>query len=182
MVQDTREFRYVIDGNDCFLSANGEWFDFARENGAGHLTLERLLGRSVWDFIAGRETRQLYRVLLKGVREGRSITRVPYRCDSPNRRRYMELGISRNADGSVVFCSWLVGQEEREAVALLDQGVSRNEELIAMCSWCNKVRVGEVDWVEAEEAVRVLGLFNAPALPQISHGMCGECAGRFSGF
>ena len=34
-------------------------------------------------------------------------------------------------------------------------------------------------WVEVEEAVNVLRLFDKPRLPRISHGICAPCSDSF---
>jgi hypothetical protein len=54
-----------------------------------------VIGFLLWDFICHPETKQLFHDLLKKVREtGRPVT-FPYRCDSPDCRRFMELEIVR---------------------------------------------------------------------------------------
>ena len=40
---------------------------------------------------------------------------------------------------------------------------------------CTRART-QRGWVELDEAVRELGLFSMDALPQITHGMCADCA------
>lgn len=49
------------------------------------------------------------------------------------------------------------------------------DEVIIICSWCNKIRVDEGDWQEVEELLKSLGLFDLELLPQPSHGMCDDC-------
>lgn len=182
VVQDSREFRYAIDANDRILSANSHWFDFAKENGISHLSPETLHGRSLWEFISGAETRQLYYTLLKNVRDRGTEKTVPYRCDGPDRRRSMELTMSHISGGGVLFRSRVIHEEEREPVTLLQLNVLRNDQLLIMCSWCNKVRVREVAWLEVEDAVKELALFDALHLPRLSHGICDVCVGQFDGY
>jgi len=43
-----------------------------------------------------------------------------------------------------------------------------------MCGWCKKVEV-DGRWFEAEAAVNLLGLFELPLMPRLSHGICPEC-------
>ncbi|HSM05400.1 MAG TPA: hypothetical protein VK858_12345 [Longimicrobiales bacterium] len=43
-----------------------------------------------------------------------------------------------------------------------------------MCAWCNCVRV-ESEWLEVEEAIQLLDLFGARAVPGITHGICPPC-------
>lgn len=179
---DKREFRYVIDSTDRIVAANAEWFDFARENGAGWLTSDAVLGRPLWDFITDPETRMLYREMVKGVREQSRAQMVPFRCDSPDRRRFMELTISKNPDGALLFLSRVVREESREPIPFLAPGIARGDSVLVMCGWCKKVRVGAEQWVEVEAAVKALDLFDAPRLPRISHGICSVCSMGFESF
>jgi hypothetical protein len=181
-MHDERVFQYVIDAKDRIVSANDDWFAFARENGAAHLDAETVRGRSLWDFLAGIETRELYKVLLRNVRERKPTITVPYRCDSPDMRRKMELIVSKRAGGGVEFNSRILQQEKRDPIQLLASHADRTDELIVMCSWCKKIRNLAGAWVEVEDAVNELCLFESAKLPRISHGMCDPCMTAFTVF
>jgi hypothetical protein len=43
-------------------------------------------------------------------------------------------------------------------------------EVVLMCAWCGRVRMNE--WVEGDEATRVLSDLQEP---RISHGICDPC-------
>jgi hypothetical protein len=43
-----------------------------------------------------------------------------------------------------------------------------------MCAWCSLVLVN-ADWIALEDAIWLLGLFDTPEAPPISHGMCPDC-------
>jgi hypothetical protein len=66
---------------------------------------------------------------------------------------------------------------------MLDPSFSdRDERLISICSWCNKIRIPEWaltnkkgEWVEADVAIKILQLFNSPHLPGLTHGICETC-------
>lgn len=59
-------------------------------------------------------------------------------------------------------------------VALLDAIVEHGGDPLLMCSWCKQLAVGDA-WVEAEEAVTRLGLFDDRHVPGLSHGICPRC-------
>lgn len=171
---DDREFVHAVDSEGRLRSVNDEWVEFARENGAPWLTREAVVGRSLWDFMAGRETRHLSRLLLeKALKEDRRI-KVPYRCDSPELRRFMDMEIVNAGGGLVEFRSTILKVEPREPVLLLVPGAPRSGEYLAICSWCRRARV-DSRWVELDEAVRTLDLFSSSSLPQLTHGICPEC-------
>ena len=48
-------------------------------------------------------------------------------------------------------------------------------ELIIICSWCNRIQVDKGDWQEIEEFLKNSALPDAELLPQPSHGMCNSC-------
>ncbi len=43
-----------------------------------------------------------------------------------------------------------------------------------MCGWCDRFLVGE-EWLEVEQAVARLGLFQRAEMPAISHDICPDC-------
>ena len=179
MLQDTRAFVYRVDAQDRVVFANAEWFDFARENSAVALKSDFVVGTSLWDFICHSETKHLFKILLQQVRAtGKSVT-LPYRCDSPDCRRFMELRIARLDYLGVEFQSRILRQEQRARVRLMADEVERTDALLTMCGWCKKVALPDDRWVEVEKAVNVLQLFDAPRLPRISHGICQECVDAF---
>ncbi len=167
--------RYQLDPQDRIQAVDTAWLAFARANAGPELDPDAVLGRRIWDFIAGKETRHLYRLLIdKARREWREMA-VPLRCDSPTRRRYLELAIKPLADGVVEFSSSTIREEPRPFVALLDPSVARSDDLLVICSWCKHVRTRGNEWVEVERAIRRLDLFASDPLPQLTHGICSAC-------
>jgi hypothetical protein len=86
----------------------------------------------------------------------------------------MELEVFPLVDGTVEFQSRSLAEESRQPQAILDPEQPRSEEFVRVCSWCKKVDVGG-QWVEVEEAVSHLGLFDQALLPQLTHGICLDC-------
>jgi PAS fold len=175
LTTDTREFIYRVDAQNRLTDANAAWYDFARENGSHALDSESVIGCPLWDFISDQETRHLFQIVLAKVRQtGRPVT-LSYRCDAPDLRRFMQLEIRPLAEAGVEFCSRIVRQESRPHVALLDDTAPRTDTFLNMCAWCKKVALPDESWVEVEQAVERLKLFEEPVLPQISHGICPAC-------
>ncbi|MEJ2697473.1 MAG: hypothetical protein P8013_12600 [Candidatus Sulfobium sp.] len=167
---------YRIDRNDRIVFISDNWLAFAEANeGADSCHPSLVLDKSLWDFIAGPETRHLYDVIIGNVRTRKRAVIIHYRCDSPAYRRFMEMTVNPLDGGGVEFRSRIVRIEERDIVALLEDCGTHSEEMVTMCSFCKKVRLSGDEWVEAEEAVERLDLFGASRLPQISHGVCQPC-------
>jgi len=167
---------YRIDGDDRIVWVSDTWITFSQENGAAESCHpDAVLNRSIWDFIDGIETRYLYDIVLKKIRKTRNSARLPFRCDSPDKRRYLELRISAAGTDTVEFVSTVIREEVRDTVVLLEPGIPRSEKFIKMCSMCKKVEVAENSWQDIEAAIASLGLFEELNLPKISHGLCQEC-------
>jgi hypothetical protein len=161
-----------IDADDTIVLVDEAWRRFARANGAPSLA-GSAEGRSLWDFVAGFEVRELHRILLQRVRSDGRVVEFAFRCDSPTLRRHLRMTIVALPGGHVEFRSRTLREEPRAAVPLLDAGATRTGEWLTMCSWCKRVKLD--DWVEAEDAVDELGLFEQTTLPSISHGACPAC-------
>jgi hypothetical protein len=167
-------FSYLIDRDCLIVSVDSSFKQFALENEAPELAQQSLIGKSLFGFLCDHNTEALYRQIIERVRgDGRPVT-VPFRCDSPTERRYMELQISPAEEGLLHFCSSMKRIEPRESVALLEQNSPRSDEILLQCGWCKKVNVGD-EWLEVEAAVERLQLFSRPLLPELSHGICGSC-------
>ena len=168
-------FVYRINASDRLIFVNEDWLEFARENQAEGLTRENVLNRSLWDFVTDPETQHIYELVFERVRSGGFGVTLPYRCDSPDRRRFMELEVTPLPAGSLQIVSRLLREEMRETIRLLEPKSVARGEILSMCGWCKRIRVGDNTWLEVEEAVAEMDLFAAPELPRISHITCPSC-------
>ncbi len=169
-------FVYVIDEADRIVSVSDNWLPFAEANDAAESCHpDRVVNEPIWRFIDGPEATHLYEVILASVRTRGITVTLPYRCDAPDRRRFLELRIAPVAREHIEFTSRIIREELRERVELLQAGAPRSHDLLKMCSVCRKVEVQGTGWAEAEAAVVALRLFEETALPQISHGLCPDC-------
>jgi hypothetical protein len=166
---------YRIDDRDRLVAVGGDWNTFAAANDAPELTEGGLLGHSLWSFISGIETRHLFELALKRVRTRQVSMTFPYRCDSPDRRRYCELDVRPGRRGEIEFESRVLREVLRPRVDLLDRRAARGEDLVRMCAWCCRVRRPDALWVDVEEALRSMELLNGDEVPSVTHGICPAC-------
>jgi len=172
-----RQFICRVDAEDRIAFVDASWAAFAKENGAPALTAECVRGASLWNYVSENATQEFYRIFMRKVRAtGRTIV-VPFRCDGPECRRFMEMAIMSLGAGALEFRSVLLREEARLRVDLLDPDFPRTEQWLTLCAWCKKVKAAK--WVEVEEAVRELGLFEQARLPQITHSVCPACEQAF---
>lgn len=174
--EPTSKFIYIIDKMDRINYVSDNWLLFAQENQAGEICHPHIvINKSIWEFIEGDETTQLYKIILNTVRTRNKSVVLPFRCDAPEKRRYLELLITPIQQENIEFSSNIIYEEIRDNVNLLDLGTPRSDQLIKMCSMCKKIKLSENTWVEVEVAIVSLKLFERSMLPQISHGLCTDC-------
>ena len=174
---DTDHFEYIINRQDIIVDVSDSWLTFANDNDSDY-SRDSVIGKSLWYFVSNAQTRHLYRILIDKVRKTAEYVQVPFRCDAPDRRRFMELEISLLNNGYIEFKSRLIRTELRPTMRLLDSKIPRSNKKLSLCSWCKQVQVDARRWMEVEHAVNALGLFELQTMPDLNHGICPECEQR----
>jgi len=174
--EEYETYSYRIDDNDIIVTLSDNWQDFLTANhGAENTHAENVIGKSLWTFICGVETRHLYQVVLRTVRDSQHQVKLLFRCDAPDARRYLQLIVAPGENSSIEFKSQIIKTESRESVDVLRHDLARSEDAIRMCSMCKHIEVREQIWEETEQAINTMGLFEAERLPHIIHGLCPAC-------
>ena len=164
---------YRVNAADEISFTNRQYDEFARENDGEKALSTAVLHCSLWSFITEPTTQNLYREVLRRVRDGRSI-QFTFRCDSPACRRLMEMiVVSTDAEG-VEFRTRALLEESRHPQTVLQHHARSSGEFLRMCAWCNAMNA-DGDWVEVEEAALRLRLFEYSCLPTVTHGICDAC-------
>jgi len=165
---------YEVDAAYRIVAVDARWSEFAVANDAPELASPSgYLGLSVLDCIADSTTAMLYERLFRQVRETRSPVAFPFRCDSPTRRRLLNMNIER-FDGGLRLETTVISIEVRPPMALLGRLRDSNGVLLRVCGWCSCVDV-DGRWCEVEDAVRIRRLFDHDLLPPVTHVMCPPC-------
>jgi hypothetical protein len=166
---------YSMDASDCIVSVNAAWAEFARANDGAHLLEPDILGRRLWDLISDPSTQEIYRGLVGRVRQGVTSVRFGFRCDAPGRRRLLQMAMSPLKNEGVRFEVIPLVLQDRPAVPLLQASVARGEDVMRICGWCKRIPGSDGAWLEIEDAVRSLNLFDEAPLPDLTHGICPAC-------
>ena len=168
---------YRIDGADTIINVSDNWQNFARGNAwAGPLPPEDVVGNQLWDFIQDLETRYLYQEVFRRVRAGKPCRPIPFRCDAPDERRFLELILDAFPNEQIEITSRTVRTERRNPVKLLETGTPRSTtDFLKICSMCKKIQVSQEQWAEVEEGLVYLKIFEGAQMPQLTHGICPEC-------
>lgn len=176
MENDSDTYVYRIDKDNVIEMVSDNWQSFVDENnGAGSCNQKNVIGLSLSDFIYGSETRYLYQIILKRVRDRKQTAKLLFRCDSPDIRRFLQLIIIPLENDAVEFRSHIIRTEKRECVNLLKNDVARSDIFIRMCSVCKKIAISDKEWEDAEKAINTLKIFDNPPFPTITHGICQCC-------
>ncbi len=173
-MQTSSDIVYRINKNDLIVFVNDAWGSFALENDAPEITAEKILYRSLWDFIDDETTRQLYKGILHAVRGGKFL-QFNFNCDSASEIRLMEMTVSAEKDDGVQFQTRILQAKGRTEQKILNRNTQRTDELILICSWCKAIDIGNQEWKVLDEAISMLELFKQNKLPELSHGMCQSC-------
>lgn len=171
---DGRVFVYRIDAQNRIDYVNDEWIDFAGENEAPELTRERVLGEPISGFIAGWETIHLYEIIYERVRRSGKEVRIPFRCDSPEKKRHFLMSIAPLGEGGLEMRIRVLRIDPVPRRPLLESSVERSPEMIVICSWCRRILIDEGSWVEIEDATGEKELFG-PSPPSLTHEVCSDC-------
>lgn len=166
--QESEDFAYRIDARDRVASVETAWLQF--EPGRS-----RQPSVSVWDYISGYEVRHLFKMMFDSARADRREVSVPFRCDTPTARRFMELKIEPQDDGCLSIAGQMLHEESRDSVELLASDERDPDRYLEICSWCKRIDLGGDNWVEVEDAVRELDLLSEPLMPTLNHSVCFDC-------
>ena len=148
--------------------------DWEKHADQGAPSRAAIIGRVLWDFFADPTTKELYARLVNRLPTGGSVS-VPYRCDTPSRRRWFVMTIVRQGTDRVEFTSRLMREENRAPVALFEFARARDERMVRMCSWCQRIAAPDDGWLAVEEAIAVSRLLERETMPRITHGICPDC-------
>lgn len=175
---------YTVNADDAIVRVGNDWSDFARENEAPHLDGKSVLFRSLYDFIIDARTRNLYRIILKNVRESNRPVELPFRCDSPDKRRFMKLLIQPQPERTISFHSELIREEVREPLKWLKNdgrgayGVYGRAQPVMMCSMCKQIKISRDEWSPPETAISSMEIFSTDAPHKVLHSVCPACNGQ----
>ena len=176
MAVETPRYRYRVDAADSLIWVDSLWLAFARENGAAEFTKKTVLGRPLWDFVEGEETRRLYREIHSRMRSGVKSVVLPFRCDSPSLQRHMRMTITREDAGQLMYESLLIRAQPQRYLGILDSQRPRSDAVLTMCSCCKRGLFESVGWLDVEDFCARLRLFEARKAPALRHTICPECS------
>lgn len=175
---ETSVVEYTLARDGLILSVGGRWDAFAKENDAVERADGGVIGTSIWQWVTGEETKYLLSSVFKHVRASQASVTIPYRCDAPDVERHLYFHAYPEEDGRIRLVHRMLREEPRATrEAVLDRRQEHSEALLAMCSWCCKIKTAS-SWTDLHEAVAQLSLLSTDRPPKITHGICSSCEER----
>jgi len=182
---DGTSFLTSLDGTIEAVGAN-RWNNFAKSNGAPELTDQSVIGRSLFEFIAGEDVKsQLHHVMSEVAKSDRRTWVMPLNCDSPshvrNFRQSVTQVVSQGKCSGLLFQTIELDSRQRPPVNLFDLETMMRRvtdradfPMIKICGWCQKVQntfADGVEWLDGETYYAKGGSSRV----QITHGVCPPC-------
>lgn len=163
---------YLLDRDDRIIGLDGAWNDTAVQGGGPKAVSERVMGTRIYDHVAGHFTKKFLREFLDRARCSGQLTRQSYRCDTPLRKRLMEMR-AEVEPGDVLRVSHCMVGGSALPFAIPFRDVPRPQARHLRCSICNRLKGrGEHAWREPEDVA------SAGETLLVVHTVCPDCRGR----
>lgn len=160
-----------LDRRNRIVGVGGAWDRFALDNDGGAAVAARVLGTDLLVHVSGEPTRALLDGVLWHVRRAERPIVVPFRCDSPELERHMEMTVTPEPGEGLLFAYRLLRTVPLPfplPLRFSASGVPRGR-MLFRCSNCNRLLRDGV-WREPST------LGDMPAVPiAVSYGICGPC-------
>lgn len=165
---------YTIDALDRLIEVNHAFIQSLPPE-FGIERPRQIVGRSLWEFVPSVATMQLWKVLLRRVRNIGAPVFIPMRIETYTRRHLIDFEVHALGNDDVRHVHQIIGFETRTAIALLDPGQPRDERTLSRCSWCSRVQVRLGLWLDIEVAHATLQLDEQQTMPRIADSACTTC-------
>jgi hypothetical protein len=90
----------------------------------------------------------------------------------------MQLTISKQPQGQLLYESELIRATPQRRLAMLDPEQKRSADFLTMCSFCKRSLIEPSGWLEMENIALKLRLYKQQAVPELRYTVCPECATR----
>lgn len=164
---------YWLDISDVIVDIGPGWEEFARENNAPELDVRKVIGRNVIDFVSGDVTRMYVRTILQSARLMRRPMVRPYRCDSPDQRRFMEMRLTMEDSGLLCWEHRMVRAEQlQRRMDFRPAAGLHAAKCVVRCSMCNRLK-SPAGWAEPDQG-EMPQRCDDGSIPVI-YGICPTC-------
>lgn len=164
---------YRIDPQDRIIQVSSSWNTFALQNEGESCLSAQIHGKPIWNYIHGDMTRMWFHSLLAYVRLRPEPIERPYRCDSPEIKRYMNMVVIPQDNGDILLQHHFLRIEPRANPIHFQVPQSRiHSDYQKRCSICGRVQQDGV-WMEIENADS--SRMNRGNVLHVFYGVCESC-------
>ena len=134
---------YTLSPSGRILSVGEDWNSHALNSGAKGLTSEHVVGRCLWDFVSGSDTRAFLNAIFFACRMDNQRSSMICRCDTPAKAQDFRFSVDPQPDETlVVSLSGLADLGNATSVVDLASRVDTTR-----CSMCCAFKLGE-NWID----------------------------------
>lgn len=156
---------FSLDASNRIIALSPNWEDRAQQIAGAPVRLQAIVGRSLWDFVSGSETRSYLNALFFWSRQSGRGLALPYRCDAPGLRRDCQMLLAPQGEGGVEVRHELLSETRIDGHFQLSPGSAARQ-----CSQCLRWESPE-GWYDRTLSVPVRDLF-------IRYVICPDCRQR----
>lgn len=174
MSTDSQKVIYWLDRKRNIIEVGGAWDRFALENDASKAFSRQVQGNSVWKYIRDDSTRMWLDTLLQLAEITGDAVERPYRCDSPDTRRYMQMKIIPEKPGVLRVEHRVVSTEKRNRTVYFKTSDQMSRNMVSRCSICGRVKSKD-QWQEPDQ-----GTQEKPLNLTVVYTVCPTCSSSLS--
>ena len=168
---------YLLSRDDRIERVCDAWSEAAALRMGLRLDAERVIGRSVWDFINGGATMRLYDALFHHVRTTGRRAGFAYRGDSPGAIRYMRMHLLPGPGDRVHLRSELLHEQPRPREVYFAHVDYRRHPDLLQCSLCQKLNANG-RWYTVSEALEHTDLLDTLMPVEVGDTVCTCCCNK----
>lgn len=163
--------KYWLDKDNVIVDTNDYWDTFAEDNDGKAVLKPNVIGKKLLTFISSDATRMLVEALVNNARITKETKFREYRCDSPNKKRFMEMRITPLDNGMICVENEILKEETlTESRHFVTRG--EGKPFLKRCSVCNKIN-DQTGWYEPDHPKLARHFKDSPAY--IAYSVCSNC-------
>ncbi|MCC8997498.1 MAG: hypothetical protein LM517_10745 [Nitrosomonas sp.] len=172
---------YWIDKNNIIQKVNDIW-DSSMDvtNWSDRACSEGIIGKSLLEFICDDVTRMYVATMIDAVRVIPQTLFRPYRCDSPDTKRFMQMTITPEENGLIRVSHELLRCEPLRKTVLFKTTKSNVEPMniqFIRCSLCNRLHRSDTQkWHEVDDLDLISNKKNYCNIIPVAYSICPDCA------
>lgn len=144
---------YWLDNKKRIAYVSTFWDEFAVENEGKNVISSKVIGKSIWEFIDSDTTKMWLDTLLRFSETTKKEIERPYRCDSPDLKRYMKMKVVVEGSNILRLEHTVLKTEKRiNSIKIFHRsssGIASENSFKVRCSVCGRIKDNE-EWKEIE--------------------------------